>query len=119
MESKYNQNEEKFNEVSEKFSHISDHSFYSTLTKIAAQEYVNYLNENFKGFHDKVINTNSGDNSNGQTFAIKTSNGFVVNKKFVQKCIKQAHKKGLYKLFSFSKVNIVLDKLEETLANRK
>ena len=112
----YTTNEEKFQSIIEKFPEISTVSIYSTQLKIAAKEYVGFLNKMSE--HTKeVSNVNSGVKKGG-TIAIKRGDHFVVNEKFVQKCIKEAREKDAFLLFSFSKVNIVLDKLEDVLAKR-
>ena len=113
LQNEYSQNEEKYNELSNMFSHISDTSFYSTLIKIAVKEYTNYLNQ----ITGEVFIKNSGYKS-GQTFAIKSGDKFIVNDKLVNKCINNAHKKGVYQEFWFCKVNIVLDKLKSSLISR-
>jgi hypothetical protein len=114
---KYLENEDKFLKISEDFSYLSDASFYSTLIKIAAKEYVNYLNK-IEIIGKKVINVNTGV-KNGGTFAIKRGVKFYVNDNFVNKCIKEAHDKNSFLTFHFCKVNIVLDKLEKALLKRK
>ena len=112
----YSQNEAKFLEISNMFRNVTDASFYSTQIKIAAKEYAKYLN-NMIDEGVQVMNTNTGHNSGG-TFVIMKNNQYVVNEKFVQKCIKNAHKKSMFMQFGFSKVNIVLDKLMEALSSR-
>ena len=116
-QNKYSVNDAKFLEISKMFSNVSNISFYSTQIKIAAREYANYLNEMIVPIADDVTNVNLGLNTGG-TFAIKRGNGFVVNEKFVQKCIKMARNEGLITQFSFSNTNVVLDKLKEALAAR-
>jgi hypothetical protein len=114
---KYSENEVKFNQLSNMFSHISNASFYSTHVKIAAKEYVKFMNEINSIGDNKVIVQNTGVNSGG-TFAIKIGDKFIVNEKLIKKSINQAHNDNLYKTFGFFKVNIVLDKLKDTLLAR-
>lgn len=114
---KYLENQVKFNQLLNMFSHISTPSFYSTHIKIAAKEYVDFMNEINAMNDNKVIAQNTGVNSGG-TFAIKRGDKFIVNKKLVKKSINQAHNNNLYKTFGFFKVNIVLDKLKDALDDR-
>ncbi len=114
-EEDYTTNEAKFQRILNKYPNISNASIYATQIKIASKEYVNYLNS-FVDFKE-VINVNNGINKS-DTFAIKRGKKFEVNNKFVQKCIKEAYNKGNFLLFSFIKVNIVLDKLEKALDKR-
>jgi len=114
---KYLENEVKFNQLLNMFSHISTPSFYSTQVKIAAKEYVYFMNE-IKDMNDnKLIVQNTGVNS-GETFAIKRGDKFIVNEKLVKKCINMAHNDNLYRTFGFFKTNVVLDKLKNALDDR-
>jgi hypothetical protein len=112
--SDYDINEKEFKRISKKFNHISNSSFYATQIKIAAKEYVCFLNK-------QTMNTESVNSGvkTSTTFAVKVDGNFVVNKKLVQQSIKRAKKKGEYLLFSFCKANIVLRKLELRLNSRK
>jgi hypothetical protein len=115
----YTDNPNKLDRIVKKYKQISELSIYSTNIRISANEYVKYLNDillNYPG--TKVENQNSGKKSSG-TFAIKKNGVFIVNQRFVKKCISNARNgKGLLN-FAFFWKNIVLDKLDQSLSSRK
>jgi len=107
----YEINNTKFDEISKEFRLISETSFYATNLKIAVNEYCKYVNENSP---KKEIFINAKE-----SFLTKISpTKFVVNTKLVQKSIKNATKKNIFRTFHWMKFNIVLDKLRISLASR-
>ena len=110
MENKYEQNGYREQKVISRFIKVP--KLYETHLKIATKEYVKFLNS-----RGNAISVNLGT-ADGQTFAIKKGNEYVVNERLVKQSLKKA-KKGQLRTFGFFAVNIVLDKLEEALSNRK
>ena len=107
----YEINNVKFDEISQEFPLIPNTSFYATNLKIAVNEYAEYVNKNSP---KKEIFINGKD-----SFLTKIApTKFVVNNKLVQKSIKNANKKNIFRTFHWMKFNIVLDKLRISLASR-
>lgn len=114
-DSNYILNQDRYNSIVQEFNYIGECSKYNTLINIATKEYAIYLN-NISAKGQSIVNLGSEIGA----FVVKNRKGvFVPNEPFIRLQKKDAKRGRGFGFFSFCFVNIVLDKFELSLSNRK
>ena len=108
------ENQSRFQNLSKRFRDIPTHIFYAIHLSIAVDEWAKEMNQLAK-IHQTIVINSSG----GESFLIKTPNGYVKNDVLIRRSIKMAREHGECRRFHFFYKTKVLRRLKDELLKEK